>query len=117
MLLTENLKIYMSRGDTGSITINFTGDDVPPDGTGVLFALQKTLDSDEILWEKRLTVTSGSVTIPLLSEDTDYPRGRYYWCLRLLYANGDIYTPIEKPQEFNILAVIGNVTDGDNDGE
>ena len=56
------------------------------------------------------------MTIPFTTEDTDYPRGLYYWCLRLLYQNGDVYTPMESPQEFRILAVIGDATDGDQDG-
>ena len=67
--------------------------------------------------EKLLTVSSGRVTIPFFTQDTDYTRGLYYWCLRLLYANGDVYTPMEKPQEFRILAVAGDASGGDDNGE
>ena len=118
MLKADGLKLSISRGDTGSITVTFTGDDIPPDGTIVRFCLQKTLDSEEILWEKDLTVLSGQTTIPFSSADTDYPRGLYCWCLRLIYANGDIYTPMDKPREFNILPANGSTdTGGDADGE
>ena len=116
MLQTDGLKISINRGDTGSITVTFTGQDAPPDGTIAKVALQKTFDSEEPLWEKLLTILSGRVTIPFFTEDTDYSRGLYYWCLRLLYANGDVYTPMEKPQEFHILPVGGDATGGGGSG-
>ena len=117
MLQTDGLKISITRGDTGSITVTFTGQDIPPDGTVAKVAIQKTYDSEEPLWEKLLAVSSGRVTIPFFTQDTDYTRGLYYWCLRLLYANGDVYTPMEKPQEFRILAVAGDASGGDDNGE
>lgn len=116
MLIVDGLKISISRGDTGSITITFTGQDVPEDGTVAQVSLYKSPDTDA-LWVKELTVESGRVTIPFLTEDSDYARGQYYWCLRLLYANGDIYTPMEKPQEFIILPSGTHATGGDTDGE
>lgn len=112
MLNTDNLKISISRGDTGTITITFTGQDAPPDGTVALVTLQKTLDSEETIWEKRIQVENSRVTIMLLHDDTNHTRGKYLWCLRLLYANGDIYTPMEAPQTFEILAANGEPGDG-----
>lgn len=116
MLKIDGLKILITRGDTGALNITFTGEDVPPDGTHVKVALQKTLDSEEPLWEKILTVASSQVTIPFATRDTEYPYGKYFWCLRLLYENGDVYTPMEKPQEFQILPVVGSATGGEEDG-
>ena len=116
MLQTDGLKILVSRGDTGSITVTFTGEDIPSDGTVAKVALQKTLDSEEPIWVKFLAVSSGRVTIPFFIKDTDYQRGLYFWCLRLLYENGDVYTPMDKPQEFRILAVAGDSTGGDGNG-
>ena len=110
------IKILVSRGDTGSITVTFTGNDTPPDGTVAKVSLQKIIDSPEVLWEKLLTVNSGRTTIPFLTRDTDYPRGKYFWCLRLAYANGDVYTPMEKPQEFEILPASGGASGGDDSG-
>lgn len=116
MLIVDGLKISISRGDTGSITVTFTGQDTPADGTVAQVTLQKTMDGDGPIWEKRLDVASGRVTIPFLSEDTvDLSRGRYCWCLRLLYENGDVYTPMDKPQVFEILPANGEP--GDPDGE
>lgn len=116
MLDVNGLKILLSRGDTGSITITFTGQDTPPDGTIALVTLQKTLDSEEPIWGKELPVSGGRVTIPFLSGDTvNLSRGMYCWCLRLLYENGDVYTPMEKPQEFEILPANGEP--GDRNGD
>ena len=112
MLITDGLKISINRGDTGTITITFTGQDAPPDGTVALVTLQKTLDSEETIWEKRIELANSRVTIMLLHEDTNLTRGRYLWCLRLLYENGDIYTPMETPQVFEILAANGEPGDG-----
>ena len=116
MLETDGLKISLNRGDTGTITITFTGQDVPEDGTKVKIALQKTLDSEEPLWEKILTVASGRVVVPFYSRDSEYSRGEYVWCLRLLYANGDVWTPMKKPQPFIILPVAGDTSGGDDGG-
>ena len=113
MLNTDGLRIAISRGDTGTITITFTGQDAPPDGTIALVTMQKTLDSEAPIWEKRLPVENSRVTIMLLHEDTNQTRGKYLWCLRLLYANGDVYTPMETPQVFEILAANGEPGDGD----
>lgn len=115
MLEVNGLKISVSRGDTGSITVTFTGQDTPPDGTIALVVLQKTLDSEKQIWEKELAVASGHVTIPFYTEDTNLTRGMYCWCLRLLYVNGDVYTPMEKPQEFEILPANGEP--GEHNGE
>lgn len=115
MLSVDGLAISINRGDTGSITVTFAGQDAPPDGTIAKVCLQKTLDSEPI-WEKLLSVASSRVTIPFFSHDTDYARGKYCWCLRLLYANGDVYTPMEKPQEFNILPVAGDASGGEPNG-
>lgn len=107
MLEVNGLKISVSRGDTGSITVTFTGQDTPPDGTIALVVLQKTVDSESPLWEKNLSIENGRVTIPFYPEDTNFRYGAYCWCLRLLYANGDVYTPMDRPQAFEILPANG----------
>lgn len=115
MLEVNGLKISVSRGDTGSVTVHFTGEDIPPDGTVAMVTLQKTLDSGEPLWAKKIPVTDGAVGIPFYTQDTNYTRGAYLWCLRLLYENGDVYTPMKRPQDFEILPANGEV--GETDGE
>lgn len=108
--IKEN-KIEISRGDTGTMSITFGGD-VPYDGTIALVTLQKTLGyttkSTQNVWQKRLQITDGSCLIRFSSDDTNHPAGKYLWDLRLLYSNGDIYTPI-KPTEFNIIETVGDV--------
>lgn len=113
MLETDGMKISISRGDTGSITVTFTGQDTPADGTIALITMQKTMDSEEPIWEKRLSIAGGRVTIPFYSADTvNLSRGKYCWCLRLLYENGDVYTPMETPQPFEVLPANGEPGDG-----
>lgn len=122
MLEVDGLKISINRGDTGSLTVIFTGQDVPEDGTHAKVIMQKTEHSEEPLWEKLLTVGSGRVTIPFFPEDTDFPQGKYCWILRLLYENGDVYTPMQDMQEFRIWpsgsssAVLTISTGGDGGG-
>ena len=122
MLKIDGLKIFISRGDTGTLTLTFTGEDTPADGTVAKFALQRNRDSEQPLWEKELAISGGRARIPFLTSDSDYPRGTYYWGLRLFYENGDVYTPLEKLHEFNILPVSASSAEteeadgGDSDG-
>lgn len=115
MLKVDGLKISISRGDTGSVTVTFTGEDTPADGTTVQVELMRTIDSTDALWIKELAVSSAQVVIPLDAADSDYPRGQYCWILRLLYENGDRWTPMDKPQEFRILPA-GTGGGGDGGG-
>lgn len=115
MIEVDGLKISINRGDTGSITVTFTGEDVPETGTRVKFGLQKTLDSEEPIWEKIVQVDSGRITIPFYREDTDHARGDYLWYVKILYGNGDVYTPMKKPLPFVILPG-GVETPGGDDG-
>lgn len=117
MLELDELKISIHQGDTGTIGVTFTGNDIPEDGTIAKVSMQKTLDSEEPLWSKYLEIEDGSVTIPLFTEDSDYAYGTYFWCLRLLYADGDVYTPM-KPQKFVILPAVGDASrESDSDEE
>ena len=112
MLDLKGLNIFVSKGDTGNITVTFTGEDTPPDNTIALVTVKKTADREEHIWEKELTVTNARVVIPLRTVDTDLAYGRYYWDLRLLYDNGDVYTPM-KPAEFRVVETIGDVEGGE----
>ena len=115
MVEVNGLKISISRGDTGSVTINFTGQDAPADGVVALVVLQKTQDSEKPIWEKEITIEDSKAVIAFRTEDTrNLSRGKYCWCLRLLYPNGDIYTPMRKPQEFEVLPANGEP--GDDSG-
>lgn len=108
MLNIDGLDISVSRGDTGTITITLTGD-VPADGTTALFTVRKSVDmTDSAVLEKELTVSSGQVVIDLSSSDTDIPWFAYCWDLRLIYENGDVFTPFA-PAVFEVCEVVGDV--------
>lgn len=116
MIEAKGLRLYVSRGDTGSVTVTFEGEDTPDNSVIALIVLARTRDSDSI-WEKRLHVTDGQVVIPFRSEDTkDLLYGEYAWILRLLYENGDVYTPMEDYAKFTILPAGGDI-DGGDEGE
>lgn len=110
MLEINRLKIEISKGDTGIITLRFTGDDVPPNDTNALFTVRKNIDSEDKLIEKTLAITDGECIVPLTVSDTNIPYGRYWWDVRLLYDTGDIYTPM-KPAEFRVVEVVGDASE------
>ena len=107
MLEITGKKIDISRGDTGQFTITFTGDDKPGDGAAVLVSLKKTKTSDDVIWEKRYTVSNDTIIVTLTSSDTDLPFGQYWWDARIRFQDGTIYTPM-LPASFRILEVIGD---------
>lgn len=98
--------ISISRGDTGDITMNFTGT-VPEDDTVAVITLKKSPKAQQTIWEKRINVSNGSVVLELGSEDTNLIPNTYFWDMRLLMSGERVYTPI-KPAPFQILEVIGS---------
>ena len=116
MLDVNKLKISISRGDTGSVTVTFTGEDTPDDSTIALVILQKTEDSEETIWEKRVTIGNAQAVIPFRTEDTiDLPYGEYRWMLRLLYEDGSVYTPMEHYEKFIVCPAGGDISGGDGE--
>lgn len=107
MLETDKLKISISRGDTGVITITFTGDDAPDDTVKALFTVRKNIGDEEAVYEKEIAISEGKCVIGFSAEETEIAVGRYYWDIRLLYENGEVYTPM-KPSEFRIVEVVGD---------
>lgn len=108
MFIMDGLKIEISKGDCGVFTISFTGEDAPTDGTTVLVSLKKTPAATDAIWEKRLTVVAGSVTVELNTADTNLTPGGYYWDARIIYPDGYVFTPID-PSAFTVRRVVGNV--------
>lgn len=114
MLDVKGLKIWLSRGDTGSVTVTFTGTDVPDDTVTALIVFQRGETSEESIWEKRIRVSSAQVVIPFATYDTnDLAPGKYKWILRLLYEDGSVYTPMEKYEDFTVCPAGGDITGGD----
>ena len=111
MIRIKGRRILITRGDCQPFTITFTGTDVPPDGTVVLFTVKKTSNRQDTVIEKRLELSNGKVQILLKNEDTkDLPFGSYEWDIRLpdLYGENEPYTPMD-PAPFEVERVIGNV--------
>lgn len=108
MFIMNGNDIEITKGDCGIFTVSFTGDDAPVDGTHVLVSLKKSVNEDEAIWEKDLTVSSGIITVSLENEDTNLDFGGYSWDLRIIYNDGFIYTPID-PASFVVKKVVGNV--------
>ena len=107
MFAVDGKNVTISKGDTGTLTITLTRD-VPADGTTALVTLRKNINMVDAVWEKRIPVENGVVIIPLTSEDTNIPWFDYWWDIRLLYENGDIYTLFE-PALFKVCGVVGDV--------
>ena len=106
MIRTNGHEMIVSRGDTASVTMNFSGD-VPEDGTTAVITLKKSTRAQANVWEKRLTVEDGAVVMELENEDTDLEPGTYMWDVRLLMDGGKVYTPI-RPAPFTVLEVVGS---------
>ena len=107
MMELNGLNIEISKGDTGSIRVTFTGQDVPEDGTIALVSVKSCANEEEPIWEKRIPVANAGCVIQLLHEDTSLPFGIYKWDLRLIYNDGGIYTPM-KPAKFIVVERVGN---------
>ena len=100
--------IAISREDTAVFTVTFDGDDIPEDGTAVILTVKPSLEKESSVIEKQLQIQDGQIVIALNSEDTDLPPRHYYWDLRILYNNGEVFTPMQ-PGNFIIREVVGNV--------
>ena len=106
MMTLDGLNIEITRGDTGSLTITFTGEDIPEDGTIALVTVKKAAGG-KMIWSKSLTVEGGACQIPLTTETTLLDYGQYKWDLRLIYEDGAVYTPM-RPARYTISSAIGD---------
>ena len=106
MLRVDDKKVFVSRGDTGYLTVRFDGV-IPSDGTQALVTLKENPNKLPVLWEKQLLVQGGQLLIRLTTAETNFTPDRYFWDVRL-FLGGEIVTPVE-PQDFVILEVVGNV--------
>ncbi len=111
MIAISGTKISITKGDCQPFTITFTGEDVPENGTKVLFTVKRSSSHPKPLIEKELSMQDAQVVIRIMNADTkELPFGRYEWDIRFpdYYGESEPYTPME-PAEFSVLKVIGNV--------
>ena len=107
MLTVNGKDITISKGDTGIITVTLTGE-VPDNNTVALVTVRENVNTCNVVWEKRLPIDNGVIIIDLTSENTDIPFHSYVWDIRLIYENGEVYTPFP-PAKYKICEVVGDV--------
>ena len=125
MFTVDGLNITITRGDTGTLEIVFTGDrPLAANRDTVIAALKKTASRKDAIWEKTLIETetgtgeSGAYSkyeLELESSDTEsLSFGAYCWDFRILYGDGQITTPFRKPAVFTVTEVATNLPGGDD---
>jgi len=89
MLNIVGLDIEINRGNVAGLTFHFEGDDIPTDGTTVLFQVRPAANYDYSILEKTVTVSESAVDINFLPADTAAIKpGEYYWNACVQYAEG-----------------------------
>lgn len=111
MIEIEGRHITISRGDCEPFTITFHGEDVPDDGTKVLFSVKKSSEMHNVVFEKELELQDSQVIVEIKNADTKHlPFGDYEWDIRFpdFFGENEPHTPM-KPELFTIAKVVGNV--------
>lgn len=110
MLDINGTDIEINKGNSAVFTITMTGDDVPADGTDILFVVRKSPHYETDLICKHLTAESGVLTVRIDPEDMDLiPANTYYWNLIIQYDAGESpWTISKKALKFIILPEIGS---------
>lgn len=89
MMNIVGLDIEINRGNAAGLTFHFEGDDVPADGTAVVFQVRPDSKSNHTVMEKESTVQDGAVDFSFEPDDTvNMEPGVYYWNACIQYANG-----------------------------
>lgn len=108
MLEVKGKTISVHRGDAGSFTITFTGDDKPDDGVKVLFSVKRAKAKDaKVVFSRELTVAENAVEVSLTREDTAIAEGTYFWDVCILWTERP-WTPMD-PEPFIVKEVAHDV--------
>lgn len=108
MLEVKGKTISVHRGDAGSFTITFTGEDKPADGVKVLFSIKRANTRDApVVRSKEITVGESKAEVSLTREDTALAVGTYYWDVCIMWPDRP-WTPMD-PEPFIIKAVAHDV--------
>lgn len=105
MLNISGLDIEINRGNAAGLVFHLTGDDVPEDGTMVIFQVRPADQYNFSVIEKEVEINDGQIDIDLLPEDTaDLKPGNYYWNACIQYLNGnEPWTIMRNWQRFAVL--------------
>ena len=109
--ITEDKRIFISRGDTPTVPCRFQNTRLAPeDGTQVVFSLKRDYNDKTRIWQKKYYIKDGRFSIRFEHEDTENLKNdvTYFYDVQLRYLDGQIYTLIP-PTEFKILGVVSDV--------
>lgn len=104
--IATDFAIRLTRGDTATLEITFSGD-APEAGDTVLAALKRTAGQRDALLSWTLPrQNDGSYLLRIESADTvGLAVGRYYWDLRVCYSDGQVTTPFAA-RPFDLTEVV-----------
>lgn len=106
----EGTSISVTRGDTLPLKCSLEGRTVSPN-TIATMTVKPSANSQDILYERSVTVVDNAFVMPFYPADTrDWPVKTYYWDIRLLDLDTNVYTPMEYG-DFTLLQNIGNGTE------
>ena len=99
--------ISLTRGDTLTFALVMEGRTIPANARA-LFTVKARPRDERAAIEKNVPIVNNTAVIELLPEDTRDMRARVYcWDARVLYANGEVRTPMEYAA-FEVTEVIGD---------
>lgn len=101
-------EIHLTRGDTLTLEFQFEGD-VPVRDDHLFFSVKRDPNDTACVIEKPAEMLNeNTARINLTAADTaSLPFGKYWWDLRIFYADGEVVTPLS-PARFFIEKVVGN---------
>lgn len=103
----EGTSISVTRGDTLPLKCRLEGRTVSPN-TIATMTVKPSASSQDILYERSVTVVDNAFVMPFYPADTrDWAVKTYYWDIRLIDMDENVYTPMEYG-DFTLLQNIGN---------
>lgn len=85
----DNKRIYIPKGDSGSLTVSLKDSSGSPysmeTGDKLIFTVKNTTDASENL----IQIISQTASIYISNEDSNIPVGQYSCDIELVHANGD----------------------------
>ena len=105
MINIVGLDVEINRGDWAGLTFHFEGDDVPENGTTVLFQVRPAINYKHTVLEKEAPVVESIADISFLPEDTaDLKTGEYFWNACIQYSDGsEPWTLLRDWPRFTVL--------------
>lgn len=111
MFTIDGKNIELTRGDSFSFTMTFTGRTLPV-GCTALFTVKKRVKDDTPVIEKTIAVSDNKAAVFLYPEDTaELSAGTYFWDMRVMIPNAEGSIEVRTPMEyasFQLLEVVGD---------